>query len=129
MITTQPPAEYGGRAGGVINVITKSGTNIFSGEGYEFFRNKPMGRLDKFTQASEDAGQGKSGTRAINSAPRSAGRSCRTGFTSSWPRNTRRRIRAISSTQGQPQFYGKFEGVFDQRLPNQLFFVRDPTGS
>src|SRR5258706_204562 len=49
VFTTQPPAEYGGRAGGVINVITKSGTNSFSGEGYEFFRNKAMGRLDTFT--------------------------------------------------------------------------------
>src|SRR3989454_746218 len=60
VFTSQPPAEYGGRAGGVINVVTKSGTNVFSGEGYEFFRNKAMGRLDTFTQAAEDAGQGKS---------------------------------------------------------------------
>src|SRR5262249_13853954 len=25
---------------------------------------------------------------------------------------------------GQPQFYGKYEGVFDQKTPNRMFFVR-----
>src|SRR5205814_11329 len=27
-------------------------------------------------------------------------------------------------TTGAPQFYGKYEGVFDQKLPNRLFFAR-----
>jgi hypothetical protein len=58
VFTSQAPAEYGGRAGGVINVVTKSGTNTFSGEGYEFLRNKAMNKVDKFTQAAVDAGQG-----------------------------------------------------------------------
>jgi len=32
-------AEFGGKSGGVINVITKSGTNNFHGSVYEFLRN------------------------------------------------------------------------------------------
>lgn len=32
-------AQFGGVLGGVVNVVTKSGTNSFHGEGWEFFRN------------------------------------------------------------------------------------------
>jgi hypothetical protein len=124
VFTTQPPAEYGGRAGGVINVITKSGTNSFSGEGYEYFRNKNMGRLDKFTQAAEDAGQGESrytrhqfggalgGPLVMNKVHFFVAQEY-TEENSSYLVNTR-----------VPQFYSKYEGVFDQALPNELFLVR-----
>jgi len=36
---TNYDAEFGGKSGGVINVITQAGTNIFHGTLYEFFRN------------------------------------------------------------------------------------------
>src|SRR5438270_751883 len=38
--TTQVPAQYGQRAGGVVNIVTKSGTNNLHGEAFEFFRNQ-----------------------------------------------------------------------------------------
>src|SRR6266705_1865407 len=37
--TTNYSAEYGSNAGGVVNVITKSGTNKFHGDAFEFNRN------------------------------------------------------------------------------------------
>jgi hypothetical protein len=37
--TSNYSAEYGGNAGGVVNVITKSGTNSFHGDAFEFVRN------------------------------------------------------------------------------------------
>ncbi|PYU06946.1 MAG: TonB-dependent receptor, partial [Acidobacteria bacterium] len=35
-------AEFGRTAGGVVNVITKSGTNSFHGSGFEYFRNEAL---------------------------------------------------------------------------------------
>jgi outer membrane receptor protein involved in Fe transport len=37
--TSNYSAEYGSNAGGVVNVITKSGTNNFHGDAFEFVRN------------------------------------------------------------------------------------------
>jgi len=37
--TSNYSAEYGQNAGGVVNVITKSGTNSFHGDAFEFLRN------------------------------------------------------------------------------------------
>ena len=45
---TQYPAEYGLSMGGLISVVTKSGTNGFHGEAFELFRNKFMNRPTPF---------------------------------------------------------------------------------
>jgi len=37
--TSNYSAEYGSNAGGVVNVITKSGTNSIHGDAFEFNRN------------------------------------------------------------------------------------------
>jgi hypothetical protein len=39
-------AEFGGVLGGVVNVVTKSGTNQFHGSGWEFVRNKQAWKAD-----------------------------------------------------------------------------------
>jgi len=38
-------AEYGRSNGGVLNVVTKSGTNLWHGSGFELFRDKAMNAL------------------------------------------------------------------------------------
>src|ERR1700675_650524 len=43
-------AEYGRSAGGVINVVTKSGTNNLHGSGFEFFRNNALDARNYFNQ-------------------------------------------------------------------------------
>ncbi len=42
-------AEYGGVTGGVVNVVTKSGTNDFHGSAFEYFRNAGMDAHQAFT--------------------------------------------------------------------------------
>ena len=42
VLTNTFDAEYGRNSGSVVNVVTKSGTNQFHGNAYEFFRNKVL---------------------------------------------------------------------------------------
>ncbi len=42
ILTDNFDAEYGNYSGGIINVVTKSGTNQFHGSGFEFLRNTAL---------------------------------------------------------------------------------------
>ena len=57
VITSGAAAEFGRAGGGVINVITKGGTNDFHGSLYEFFRDDS---LDALSNLAEDRGVEKS---------------------------------------------------------------------
>src|SRR6266851_689966 len=45
-------ASFGGVMGGVVNVVTKSGTSRFHGSGWEFLRNKAFAALNPLIQPS-----------------------------------------------------------------------------
>jgi outer membrane receptor protein involved in Fe transport len=47
-ILSNMEAEYGRNSGGVVNIVTKSGTNALHGAGFEYFRNSAMDARNYF---------------------------------------------------------------------------------
>jgi len=49
ILTSNTDAEYGNYSGGLINVVTKSGGNVFHGSGFEFLRNTDLDAKNYFS--------------------------------------------------------------------------------
>jgi len=56
--TSNYSSEYGRSAGGVINTVTKSGTNAIHGEGYFYDRDNDWGAANAFTSVNVPNGSG-----------------------------------------------------------------------
>ena len=54
--TSNLGAEFGKFSGGILNFSTKSGSNSYHGEGYEYFRNKVLNSNEYFNKQQEAAG-------------------------------------------------------------------------
>jgi hypothetical protein len=52
VLTSNYTSEYGFTSGGVVNAISRSGTNQFHGSAYEFLRNSALDAADFFENAS-----------------------------------------------------------------------------
>ena len=50
VITSVPPAQFGRSSGGILNIVTKTGTNRLRGDVYEFFRNDQLDAANFFTK-------------------------------------------------------------------------------
>ena len=52
VLTSDPPAQFGRSSGGVLTIVTKTGTNKLHGDVYEFFRNDQLDAANFFTKRS-----------------------------------------------------------------------------
>jgi len=103
--TQQYKAEYGRTTGGVLSVVTKSGTNILSGSAYGFFRDKS---LNSETVAEQQAGSGKQAYRREQYGAALGGPIIKDKlhFFATWEK-TDRKTNYLVDTQGAlPQFDG-----------------------
>src|SRR5208283_3516389 len=55
IITNNYAAEYGRAAGGVVNIITRSGSNEFHGDAYGYLRNRNFQAVNPFSTTSNPA--------------------------------------------------------------------------
>jgi len=130
-------AEFGGTLGGIVNVVSKSGTNEFHGSLWEFLRNSALDARNTFLLEKTPFRQNQFGGAAGGPVllPKYNGRN-RTffyvgaqGFTFRQPAGTLYRVPTAANLQGDfsddpRQIYNPFSTRPDPANPGQ--FIRDP---
>jgi hypothetical protein len=122
---SQMPAEFGGRAGGVVNVVTKSGTNTYAGELFEYFRDKSLNRMDVYQQQRHDQfGDPKPRFRRHQFGGTFAGPVVRDRlhFFVTAERTDIQEFFTVAT--GKPAFYGAHEGTFAAPSFTNVLFAR-----
>jgi len=120
----QYPAEYGLYMGGLVVMATKSGTNDFHGEAFEYWRNEALNRDNRFQQAAEATEHtgnpfnrnqfgGDIGGPIITD---------RTHFYAAFERTQTSSSYTIFTSE--PRFYGSNHGTFNQPLSDQMLTGR-----
>jgi hypothetical protein len=119
-------AEYGFTAGGVINMVTKSGTNVLHGSVYEFFRNDALDARNTFAVTKPPFRYNQFGASVGGPVIKD-----RTFFFGNWEEYRYRRSRAlIASFPTELQRNGNFSDLFNAN--GTLIPIYDPystTGS
>ncbi len=125
--TNQFKAEQGLAMGGVVTVVTKSGTNAFHGDAFEYFRDKFLNRDNEFQKAAElSEGVGKAPFLRNQFGGDFGGPIIknRLQFFVAFERtNTDQAFTIFTGTSGHP-FYSANEGVFSQPLNDQMLNIR-----
>ncbi len=127
--TNSYSAEFGGRAGGVLNVVTRSGANDFHGTLFEFLRNHKLNARNFFAPGHDGLKRNQYGATFGGPLliPKLYNGRNKTFFFGGFQKTPIRSAPANLVTQvlrtGQRQ--GDYSNVFDAR--NALIVIRDPT--
>jgi outer membrane receptor protein involved in Fe transport len=110
-------AEFGLATGGVVQVVTKSGTNTLHGNAFEYFRDKSLNAIGKFETEKPDYRRhqlgGSVGGAVIPNRMHYYGSVERTQIDEFYTVRT-----------GLPQFYSSVEGTFKRPTTRNLYFGR-----
>lgn len=122
--TIQYKADQGLSAGGVVNIVTKSGTNEFHGEAFEYARDQVFNRDDRFTQAADqNVGLSKAPFRRDQYGGDAGGPIVRNKvhFYAAFERTQTATAYTIYIPGAASQFYSTFQGVHDRPIHDQMF--------
>jgi hypothetical protein len=121
---SQFPAEFGLAMGGMTTVQTKSGTNQFHGEVFEYFRNEGLSADNKFQQAAEAAnGTGRPPFLRNQFGGDIGGPIIhdRTHFYAAYERTQTDQAYTLSAPV---EFYSSLNGNFDEPSHDQMLTIR-----
>lgn len=121
--TSNAGAEYGWTAGGAVTIATKSGTNRFTGEAFEYFRDKSLNASNKFEKlATETKGTPKPNYRRDQFGLAIGGPivTDRLHFFGSVERTDEKKF--ITVNTGKPAFYSGLEGTFAEPEYSNTYF-------
>ena len=124
IITRNPSAEFGRTGGGVMNMVSKSGSNLFHGSAYEFLENRDLNANDFF---SNRAGSDRAPL-VFNEFGATLGgrlRRDKTFFFVNWEEfKQSTQARAFQTVPTAAQRLGDFSQTFNSA--NQLIVIYDP---
>ena len=118
---SQSPAEYGWTAGGVVSFATKSGTNLFTGEVFEYFRDKSLNAMTKF---EKESGAPKPDYRRHQFGLALGGPVLQDRLHFFTAAEGTRESKFFTVNTGRPDLYGKLEGTFEEPEYNAMVFGR-----
>ena len=106
ILTQSAPPEYGGTGGATTSVMTRSGSNEFHGNLYEFMRNDALDARNFFSEEVEPLQQNQFGARSADRSRRTGCCSSATTKASATSRDTRRPPRCPSDLERTGDFSG-----------------------
>ena len=121
---SQATAEYGWTASGVVAMATKSGTNRYSGEAFEYFRDQGLSRLNKFESLARAAGAPKPKYRRNQYGAALGGPLIKDRLHFFAAAERTKEDKYIVVNTGRPQFYSSLEGTFPIPEYDNTAFLR-----
>ncbi|MEO8502563.1 MAG: TonB-dependent receptor [Acidobacteriota bacterium] len=113
--TAQYKAEFGRSTGGVLSVVTKSGTNDLKASGYEYYRDKS---LNSESTSEKNSGSGKGDYRRDQYGGSIGGPIVKdkVHFFATYEKNKQSTLDSINTSGLFPQFDGPFPHPFQDEL-------------